>query len=67
MKGEASEDDAVIVSRLLNDMKMTQKKKKGVEASSAYKTRKDWNAFLEDVSKPLFNPLVPHKSGLIDI
>jgi hypothetical protein len=63
LKGEASEEDALAVHQLITDMKKTQKKKKGVEASRAYITRMDWNAFLEDVSKPLFNPLVPHKSG----
>jgi hypothetical protein len=63
-KGEASEEDALAVRQIITDLKKPQTKKKGVEASRAYKTRRDWIAFLSDVSNPFFNPLMPNKSGL---
>jgi hypothetical protein len=63
MKGEASEDDAVEVRQLIIDMKKPQQKKKGEEPTRAYQTRRDWIAFLADISKSLFNPLIPNQSG----
>jgi hypothetical protein len=40
-----------------------QTKVKGEPASRAYSTRRDWLAFLKEVTKFHFNPLMPNKSG----
>jgi hypothetical protein len=52
------------VKRLIDDMTKHQVKVKGQPASRAYTTRRDWLAFLKEVTKFHFNPLMPNKSGL---
>ncbi len=40
-----------------------QKKERGQPPTRAYRTRREWLAFLKEVSKFHFNPLMPNKSG----
>jgi hypothetical protein len=44
-------------------MTQHQKKERGVPPTRAYRTRREWLAFLKEVSKFHFNPLMPNKSG----
>jgi hypothetical protein len=61
--GECSEAEAFEVKRLIEDMTTHQTKTKGQPPSQAYSTRRDWLAFLKEVTKFHFNPLMPNKSG----
>jgi hypothetical protein len=58
-----SQSDALEVQRTILDMTSHQTKKRGVPATRAYTTRRDWLAFIKEVTKLYFNPLMPNKSG----
>jgi hypothetical protein len=63
--GQISETVAKDIQQTITDMISHQVKKKGEPATRAYTTRRDWLAFLKEVSKKYFNPLMPNKSGIL--
>jgi hypothetical protein len=62
--GRCSEADAFEVKKYITDMTSNQTKEKDQPMTRAYTTRREWLAFLKEVSKFHFNPLMPNKSGI---
>jgi hypothetical protein len=60
-----SKEHVLQVKQDIVDMTTSQSKKKTEEATRAYLLRRDWLAFLKQVSHRYFNPLMPNKSGII--